>query len=60
MSTTAAKMDWFFNQWVYGTQVPAYRLEYNVTSDGVLTGKITQSGVIGRLRYARADLCRYG
>ena len=39
------KMDWFFNQWVYGTQVPAYRLEYKVTSDGVLSGKITQSGV---------------
>ena len=39
------KMDWYFNQWVYGTQVPAYRLDYNVTSDGVLSGKITQSGV---------------
>jgi hypothetical protein len=39
------KMDWFFNQWVYGTQVPAYRLEYNVTSDGVMSGKISQSGV---------------
>lgn len=39
------KMDWFFNQWVYGTQVPAYRLEYKVTSDGMLSGKITQSGV---------------
>jgi len=22
------KMDWFFNEWVYGTQVPAYKLEY--------------------------------
>jgi len=39
------KMDWFFNQWVYGTQVPAYKLEYNVSSDGVINGKITQSGV---------------
>jgi hypothetical protein len=39
------KMDWFFNQWVYGTQVPAYKLEYNVTSDGTLSGKVTQSGV---------------
>lgn len=39
------KMDWFFNQWVYGTQVPAYRLEYKVTSDGVMSGKLTQSGV---------------
>ncbi len=39
------KMDWFFNQWVYGTQVPAYKLEYNVASDGTMTGKLTQSGV---------------
>jgi len=39
------KMDWFFNEWVYGTQVPAYKLEYNVSSDGTLNGKITQSGV---------------
>jgi len=39
------KMDWYFNQWVYGTQVPAYKLEYSVSNEGVLTGKITQSGV---------------
>ena len=39
------KMDWFFNQWVYGTQVPAYKLEYSVSSDGMLNGKLTQSGV---------------
>jgi Carboxypeptidase regulatory-like domain/Peptidase family M1 domain len=39
------KMDWFFNQWVYGTEVPAYRLEYKVSSDGVMSGKISQSGV---------------
>ncbi|HYK21056.1 MAG TPA: M1 family aminopeptidase, partial [Pyrinomonadaceae bacterium] len=41
----SGKMDWFFNEWVYGTQVPAYKLQYNVTSDGLLTGKLTQSGV---------------
>lgn len=41
----SGKMDWFFNQWVYGTQVPAYKLEYKVTSDGMLNGKVTQSGV---------------
>ena len=39
------KMDWFFNEWVYGTQVPAYKFQYKVTSDGVLSGKLTQSGV---------------
>jgi len=41
----SGKMDWFFNEWVYGTQVPAYKLEYKVSSDGTLNGKVTQSGV---------------
>src|SRR5678816_4805043 len=43
--TGNGKMDWYFNQWVYGTQVPAYKLEYKVASDGTLNGKVTQSGV---------------
>lgn len=38
-------MNWFFDQWVYGTEVPAYKFEYNVSKDGMLNGKITQSGV---------------
>jgi carboxypeptidase family protein/peptidase M1-like protein len=41
----SGKMDWFFNEWVYGTQVPSYKLEYKVSSDGTLNGKVTQSGV---------------
>jgi Carboxypeptidase regulatory-like domain/Peptidase family M1 domain len=41
----SGKMDWFFNQWVYGTQVPAYRFDYKVAPDGMLTAKITQSRV---------------
>ena len=42
------KMDWFFDEWVYGTEVPAYKLEYTIDkTDGkaVLKGSITQSGV---------------
>lgn len=43
------RMDWFFNEWVYGTEVPAYKLQYKLTpeADGkvILTGAITQSGV---------------
>ena len=43
------RMDWFFLQWVFGTEVPRYRLDYALTaeSDGkvLLTGKITQSEV---------------
>jgi len=38
------RLDWFFNQWVYGTEVPSYRFEYSVNGD-VLTGRVTQSGV---------------
>ncbi len=37
-------MDWFFNEWVYGTEMPSYRFEYQV-NNGTLSGKITQSGV---------------
>jgi hypothetical protein len=43
------RMDWFFAEWVYSTDVPSYRLEYSVIaekgSQPVVTGKLTQSGV---------------
>lgn len=43
------KMDWFFNQWVYGNQVPSYELNYTLTpADGGkarLKGVLSQSGV---------------
>jgi hypothetical protein len=43
------RMDWFFNEWVYGTDVPAYQMEYTATPspDGKATvsAKITQSNV---------------
>jgi hypothetical protein len=43
------RMDWFFRQWVYGTEVPSYRLDYALApeSDGkvLLKGTVTQSGV---------------
>ncbi len=38
------KMDWYFNEYVYGTEMPSYRFDYQVNGD-VLSGKITQSGV---------------
>ncbi len=42
-------MNWFFDQWVYGTEVPAYNFEYQITKSadgkGVINGRITQSGV---------------
>jgi aminopeptidase N len=42
------RMDWFFNQWVYGTEIPSYKLDYSITPDSgkfMLTASLTQSGV---------------
>ncbi|MEP6847292.1 MAG: M1 family aminopeptidase, partial [Acidobacteriota bacterium] len=43
------KMDWFFDEWVYGTEMPSYKLTYSLTPspDGksILNGKLEQSGV---------------
>jgi carboxypeptidase family protein/peptidase M1-like protein len=43
------RMDWFFSQWVYGTEVPRYKFDYSLTpdSDGkvILRGAVTQSDV---------------
>jgi hypothetical protein len=39
-------MDWFFNEWVYGTEMPSYKFDYQLSADGTtVSGKITQSGV---------------
>lgn len=43
------KMDWFFNEYVYGTEYPSYKFEQSITTDAsgaeVLNFKLTQSGV---------------
>ena len=48
------KMDWFFDDYVYGTQVPTYRTDstFDIGSDGdvVLNLKVTQSNVDDRFR----------
>ena len=42
-------MDWFFNQYVYGTTLPSYKLDYSFDNgaDGVplFNFKVTQSNV---------------
>jgi hypothetical protein len=41
-------MDWFFNEYVYGTELPAYHFEGEATPSGDGTAvhvKLTQSGV---------------
>ncbi|HEX7183057.1 MAG TPA: M1 family aminopeptidase [Thermoanaerobaculia bacterium] len=48
-ATGDGKMDWFFNQWVYGTEVPRYKSDLKVEkADGNryrIHGNITQEGV---------------
>jgi Carboxypeptidase regulatory-like domain/Peptidase family M1 domain len=43
------RMDWFFNEWVYGTEMPSYRLDYSLKpgpeGKTLLTAHVTQSGV---------------
>ncbi|MCA1643237.1 MAG: hypothetical protein LC785_15105 [Acidobacteria bacterium] len=38
------RMDWFFDAWVYGTEIPSYRLEYQINGNS-FSGRVTQSGV---------------
>jgi hypothetical protein len=48
------KMDWFFNEYVYGTQLPAYQFNttFDTGADGdlVMSFKVTQSGVDDKFR----------
>jgi len=41
-------LDWFFDEWVLGTGIPAYGLEYKVEPKGeefIVEGRISQTGV---------------
>jgi hypothetical protein len=42
------KLDWFFDEWVFGTGIPKYAIDYKVEAEGnafVVSGTIKQSGV---------------
>jgi aminopeptidase N len=44
----SGKLDWFFNQWVYGTAIPHYEVSYTLTPQGKGTKislQVTQSNV---------------
>ena len=44
-------MDWFFNEWVYGAEMPCYKFEYQLGDGGTtISGRITQSGVSDTFR----------
>jgi aminopeptidase N len=46
------RMDWFFREWVYGTEAPSYRMEYSLAPEAggklLFTARVTQSGVSSR------------
>lgn len=47
------RMDWFFNQYVYGTDLPAYHFQSQATQNGDATSlhfTLTQSGVPDKFR----------
>jgi len=48
------RMDWFFNEWVYGTELPRYKLEYTLATEAdgkvTLTFTVAQSGVSERFK----------
>ena len=48
------RMDWFFNEYVYGTALPSYAFSYSFDNsaggDIVMSMKLTQSGVTDRFR----------
>jgi hypothetical protein len=47
------KMDWFFREWVYGTEIPSYKFKYSLEQSGdktILNGQVTQSGVSENFR----------
>lgn len=41
-------MDWFFNEWVYGTAIPTYTFSWNAARDS--------AGVIAQLRVRQSDV----
>jgi aminopeptidase N len=43
------RMDWFFNQWVYGREIPSYRFEYQINGNS-FSGRVTQSGVSDKFK----------
>jgi len=48
------KMNWFFDEYVYGTALPSYKIDYtfdkNADGDVVFGFKVTQSGVDDKFR----------
>lgn len=47
-ATRDGKMNWFFDQWVYGTDIPSYDSKIKVVPEGGkyrITGTVRQTGI---------------
>ena len=53
------RMDWFFDAYVYGTEMPSYRLEYTIDGN-VVRGRLTQSGVSDKFHMVVPIYADYG
>ena len=58
------RLNWFFNEWVYGTEVPRYRFDYQILpADGgqvKLHMTLTQSEVGGKFAMAVPIFADFG
>ncbi len=55
------RMDWFFDEWVYGTEIPTYRFEYQLGDGGsTLSARVTQSGVADKFKMLVPIYLDYG
>jgi aminopeptidase N len=66
------KMDWFFRQWVEGTEIPSYALKADVRAAGdgryTISGSVAQAGVSGDfhgflplyLEFEKGEVRRFG
>src|SRR6202035_2209843 len=58
-ATGDGKMDWFFQQWVYGTEIPRYTENLKIEKAGGdgyrISGKVTQEGVGKDFRAMRSE-----
>jgi hypothetical protein len=55
------KMDWFFSEYVYGTEMPSYRFEYQLGNGGsTLSARVTQSGVADKFKMLVPIYLDYG
>lgn len=55
------RMDWYFDEWIYGTEMPSYQFDYTLAPDGMtLSGRVTESGVSDKFKMIIPVYVDYG